>query len=442
MATDTSHGAATSLLELPDPCLVAVMRCCAVDVASICSAARAHSKLHQLAVELLSSITLKTDSQQRVDSLLLYNHGQQLDSISLTGAVTLRQLPPNLSKLSSLELNRMHLQLRPGGNGHPGVLGAFPPLPLKQLRLNGCRLLDGIMGLAATASLPGLQHLSINSCVSFSRQEVQELTIPGFVMSRLQPLTYLELVGVCVENADRNRHGAANLQHLSGFTRLLDLRLLPANSYRVTTSEQLPAQLTRLVLGGSMGVWLDAAALAGRTLLQHLDLECHGVLNGAAGVAQLLSQVRQMQQLTYLRLEGSSSNDESCPPAAAYAALTASSKLQHLDISKCRVPAGVWQHVLPAGRRLPNLQHLGLSYTRVPAGLAATHASGSLEGLEGVCQLTALRQLRLRGPSDAAEELLLQLTQLQQLSSLDYAGQASDAWGRLWLTFRSKVSTC
>jgi hypothetical protein len=45
------------LLALPDPCLLTVLQYCAADdQRGLCSAARAHSRLHQAAVEVLCSI--------------------------------------------------------------------------------------------------------------------------------------------------------------------------------------------------------------------------------------------------------------------------------------------------------------------------------------------------------------------------------------------------
>ena len=50
--------------------------------------------------------------------------------------------------------------------------------------------------------------------------------------------------------------------------------------------------------------------------------------------------------------------------AADFSALTASSKLQHLSLSRCWLPAGVWQHMFPAGRQLPQLRSLKITYVR------------------------------------------------------------------------------
>lgn len=111
--------ATTSLLvELPDPCLLAVLQCCAASgPRCLLSAARAHSRLHQPASTALSSIDATTTAGgQQVDSLVLYlgKHGQHITSISLKGDLhgdpphsdlpRLLQLPTSLRQLNSLSL--------------------------------------------------------------------------------------------------------------------------------------------------------------------------------------------------------------------------------------------------------------------------------------------------------------------------------------------------
>lgn len=189
------QSAAISLLQLPDPCLLEVLRCCADDPRCVCNAARANSKLHQAAVQALSNITLKTDDQQRLHSLVkgyLALHGQHVDSISLEGAnspihgcgpsIELQQLPATLTKLSSLSFDKLYLQLeRSDWSGSPGVLQplAAAEVPLKQLRLDDCTLYDGAPGLTAALALgpaSGLERLSL-SC----RNEINwdDIDIPG-----------------------------------------------------------------------------------------------------------------------------------------------------------------------------------------------------------------------------------------------------------------------
>jgi hypothetical protein len=58
---DTESG--PLLLQLPDTCLLAVLQCLAEDAASLCNAARVHSRLHQAAVVALSSISIANKSR-------------------------------------------------------------------------------------------------------------------------------------------------------------------------------------------------------------------------------------------------------------------------------------------------------------------------------------------------------------------------------------------
>ena len=232
---------------------------------------------------------------------------------------------------------------------------------------------------------------------------------------------------------------------------------------------------------------MEPCVLAGKTLMQHLVLEDCSVSGGAAGVAQLLSHLQIMQQLTHLNLwcsltdvdVGSDSGGESepeavtrdedvTPPASAYSALTASTKLQLLDIRSCALPTGVWQHMFPVGRQLPYLTSLDISgVTQEPTGTYAPAPEGrllvrcctglqdlemqrlqysaeqlpALQGLNrllrlslhvddaaaftNLCQLTGLRGLNVTA-SDETDELLFQLTQLQQLTGLFFNKQLDD----------------
>jgi hypothetical protein len=86
----------------------------------MCSAARANSRLHQAAIEALTSITVDTSKQREKrgqrdtrDDLLhslvdlyLIRHGQYVDSISLNAGHNraLAALPTTLTKLTSLTM--------------------------------------------------------------------------------------------------------------------------------------------------------------------------------------------------------------------------------------------------------------------------------------------------------------------------------------------------
>jgi hypothetical protein len=167
-----------------------------------------------------------------------------------------------------------------------------------------------------------------------------------------------------------------------------------------------------------------------------------------------------MHQLTHvvLGLHGSA-----IAPAAAYSVLTASSKLQHLMIYHCQLPAGAWQHMFPAARQLPHLTMLDLSNVCKPDSASPALAPGasslvsccpglqalriqhllcsaeplapltglsslrelvlqpagdSSTALDVVCQLTGLRRLIITDPASEDSDLFLQLTQLKQLTYL------------------------
>jgi hypothetical protein len=107
-------------------------------------------------------------------------------------------------------------------------------------------------------------------------------------------------------------------------------------------------------------------------------------------------------------------------PPAAYAALTAGSKLQRLDIRYCTLPAGAWQHIFPAGRQLLHLQMLDLGGVLELSGeLAATwhlhSAAPDLRLITSCCP--GLRDLCMHSAHLPAERLT-PLTGLQHLTLL------------------------
>jgi hypothetical protein len=172
----------------------------------------------------------------------------------------------------------------------------------------------------------------------------------------------------------------------------------------------------------------------------------------------LLSHLQSLQQLIHLHLNCLSDAGQGDPPVAAYSALTASSKLQLLDVSHCHMPAGVWQHVFSTGRQLPYLTSLNITDVREPLEgsrlvsccpslqalyvrrrvggrselLASLHELSALHTLhltaevgsaaatlQMVCQLTGLRELDVNS-HEAVTEGVLQLSKLKQLTSLYY----------------------
>ena len=479
----SEESAQCLLLALLDPCLVAILQCCAADdQRSLFSAARAHSRLRQAAAVVLRSLTMVITDHQQADSMLLYlaNHGMHVDNMSLRAvgksffAVPLRQLPPTL-QLTSLELCNIYLQLQPGW-GFQGVLGYAGVSALKRLQLEDCTVLDGggAEGLAAALSwLPaGLEHFSIRGQLYNS----SAVCLPTGVLEQLQQLTSLELSGKWMLLQGPDKAGLA-LQPPGDLTRLVDLRLEGvrgmAGGLRVIASMLSGAcHLTRLDVSSAN---FEVDTLAGRTHLQHLHLPLCKACGGPAGEAQLLSYLQHLQQLTHLDLKNVlQSSEASNPPAAAYAALTASSKLRHLNITGCTLPNGVWQHMFSAAKQLPHLRCLNVSGVRQGHGSSSigpapegsrlvsccptleslgveelNHGTGLLNALQGLsglhtlsvgdgahtatswqllCQLTGLRSLSVTflhhdclDPFIDPKGPLLQLTQLQHLTSLYYS---------------------
>jgi hypothetical protein len=265
-----------SLLDLPAPCLLAVLQCCAAnDQRNLFSAARAHSRLHQAAVTVLHSISTAAPEEQQVDSVLLYldRHGSHVDSPKMRGResgfegpLTLEQFPPDL-QLHSLDLAQFHVQLLPG-NGSQGVLATTAdadvgPPPLKQLRFNECILLDGAKGLAAALQqLPVLEHLSLHT-MGDGVSELQ-LRLPTRVLQQLQQLTYLELAAVTVQRPDWD---SPALQPLQALTRLADLRLADLYPDKRRVSASLLSSMCHLTRLALVSAVFEPVALAGKAKL-------------------------------------------------------------------------------------------------------------------------------------------------------------------------------
>jgi hypothetical protein len=224
---------------------------------------------------------------------------------------------------------------------------------------------------AALSLLPDLKHLSLmgNCCGKLPLDDpvapgyAQVCYFPGSALQGKQ-LTHLEVTLAHLRGED-------GMRHLQGLTQMQDLwlHLFPAgrphacdiNAHMLSGMQHL----TNLTIKGAKNASVfEPGALAGKTTLQHLYLLEYNVAGGSAGVAELLSHLQHMQQLTSLTLRNSLVNQEPNPPPAASSALTASSKLHYLDIGYSTLPAEVWQHVFPAGRQLPHLEELIVSFAR------------------------------------------------------------------------------
>jgi hypothetical protein len=330
--------------------------------------------------------------------------------------------PPNL-QLKSLQLDNLCLEQL--DTCFESLLSTpAAAAALKQLRLCNCELLgDNYRNInflhgwhnypkpfirsaldAALLQLPaGLEHLGIISPTSGSYESEdyrgRQLRADSACfhtdnLLRLQQLTHLELADVDVKSANNTSLARQPLEALTGLVHLrlasvvsddalkaglmadsidgsinMDAMYMLSGAYElIVTASMLSGaeRLTHLHLSGD--VLVGPGVLAGKTQLQYLHMRGSTVSGGAAGVVQLLSHVQELQQLTHLNLGGTLQGFEECgPPAAAYAALTASSKLRHLDVSRCTLPEEVWQHLFPTSRKLPHLQSLNLDWVSHPS---------------------------------------------------------------------------
>jgi hypothetical protein len=331
----------------------------------------------------------------------------------------------------------MYLQLQPQA-AHLGVLGSGAHI--HELHLHNCRLLDGEQGLAAALPLlTQLQHLSV---VANEGSSGRALAFPSSSLQALQQLTHLQLAA----HLDQPN----GLQHLQGLTSLQDLRLEILGDPTYEANWLLGLELlTRLEIRGADAFTLfEPGVLSGKPRLQHFEVVGCMVADGQAGITQLLQHLQQTQQLEFLSLPGAVLHDARGPPATAYAALTASSKLQHLNLSSCTLPTGVWQHVFPTRRQLPHLRRLAVAYIDHPDSSAPTEGDAEMtddeqplaehvtqpgaaaipDGHRLVSCCRGLQSLDLRCLQYSGE-LLTPLTALKGLSELSLASSPSPPGG-------------
>jgi hypothetical protein len=203
------------------------------------------------------------------------------------------------------------------------------------------------------------------------------------------------------------------LQHLAKLMGLRDLRLKHLwNMFTIESSTLADAQeLTRLELCGVSrnAPTCEPGMLAGKTRLKHLSLGCY-IPKAAGSVAELLSQLQQLTQLEQLYI--SRPLHQLGPAVAAYSALAASTQMRDLNVIG-DAPAGVRQHILPSGRKLPQLKQLVMAL-KAPGGAGDQQQPFGLARVVSSCP--ALQELHLNG--GYTPELLVPLTALTALSKL------------------------
>jgi len=447
-----------------------------------------------------SSITVHPSSQERCDSFVrwLKQHGSSVMQIKIEchGRYSLSQLP--CPQLCHLDLSGMEL-----GPIFTKQDSLSSRTNLTRLVLSKCAapgMSGNLASLLTLTKLTKLQHLDLSIEVQPS---AGGLAFPGELLLHLVQLTYLQLSASQLKSSGALQHLSAlsALQHLSmdlsyvldpgdvsglqGLQQLTALRL-QCVWYWPISSEILPAltQLTALRLLHLQRIQsVDPAVLAEYSQLQELELHfSNGVTWTAEQTAALLAAVGQQHELTKLQIK--CYRPWHTPSAAAYSALTASSRLQHLELANCNLPAAAWQQMFPSTRRLPELQYISLNKGSVSLsvgpkeflqlcrsdmqamvsccpglvslalcrGLGASSVAllRQLTGLKqltlctagrvhfqdtalNLAQLTGLQDLRLflqnsEEPGRVTPSALLQLTGLQQLQLLHISGAAFDPW--------------
>lgn len=262
--------------------------------------------------------------------------------------------------------------------------------------------------LGELCSLTSLQHLDLDIRESHlpydqlvqSVQPLQQLTyldlgfdaaIPGWstaqdalrcppqalmlisTLTKLQALSFRHAYQATALDLPDDNDYLQGIEQLQGLTQLhLDLC---GSSWRADSAQQLGVsqhshtsigQLTRLLHLSLRYCACDVAALDKLTALQYLALHSPQ----GADLPQLYGWLSRLQQLTSLSLSGkgvvpAAAARAGAPagadavPLAECAAITASSRLQRLDLSQAPVGTG-WSNISPADRKLSQLHCLKL----------------------------------------------------------------------------------
>lgn len=400
--------------------------------------------------------------------LWLAAHGQHITSLHASAAepqlllalpampaLDLNVLPSTI--LQSLELQQLQVNLPTTGTTvsfqgftqltrlslsscyFPTAAVLTPPPALQELSLQG-----GLWGSCGSLLGTFLQSDALHGLTKLTLQD----DITGFVLSTcLQHVKKLPCLGsltLARPLSSSTQGEAAPGSHFSDLSNLQHLTELKISGIGVAEAGTVLAQLTNmqhLVLTQCFG--LHAAALQGLSRLQHLHLDKVHIMT------ELLAALPGLQELTHLSLEGSMLDRA---PAAAFTALTASSKLAHLRLAHAVPTQGsgdLWDYVFAPGQGLaqltslsvancsplplqtlpdacPIMQQLELSLHEVYGGGAAAgsgsrqldNGHGQLDAppLAALQQLTGLTSLALRGGNFAPVSAgVRQLTGLRKL---------------------------
>jgi len=365
------------------------------------------------------------------------------------------QLLPSLPVPQLRRLRVWDSSLRVGPTRrHRGDLDACTSLTC--LHLNDCRLL-GRQPLAALSSFTRLQELCVRQlCEANSPKTV----LPEGVLASLVHLTHL-ILGQDVIVKD----GLLSLAALSNFQALSVMHhpriyLGSASSpqwreaalegvHQLQHCKQLevssPALLFSLASTPDVGrirslqvlklkeCRVDPGLLPGLTQLLTLHLASVTLQTSAAGTAAValldaLASLKQLQDLAIRHVVGDSRTAigglDWPPPSPAYAALTASSQLQVLELYQLNLPEGACQHMFAAGQQLPKLERLVIEW--LPPDMRSGY-DGMLCSEDIACLVSCCPNLRSLDLNVQPDAHLADLPQLSALTALEVTGTSEDA---------------
>jgi len=403
-----------------------------LDLHSVLIASAVSTRLHKCILSSLRSIRLyrPTTAACSLLSAYLAKHGQHVSSLQLLcsryieGHSALGRadvLAGDLQELPAMP-SLQHLELQHLAVGDGVFQAVATCTQLTQLSINECRL-AGKADITAS-DLGGLHHLQ--------RLQLTGCTLHpefGAVLSVLVKLTHLTLG--CDRYCQEMSLGPV-FDHITCATDLRELRLpsivtwqpTPSSFWSLAGLQQLSSLQVDAVVPVNSGIpsslqhldicvgEVDPALLASDLQLKHLELRFADRCSSSSAAAQaseaLLVKLADQKHLTFLKLEAPII---ACS-AAAYAALTVSSQLQHLELvnSDYGQPwRDILPHVFPVSHSLPELRYVALLQPRGQSAMA--HASAD-EGVRPASDLELLAGIVSCCPSlqhlDIAEAMFRQ----------------------------------
>jgi hypothetical protein len=381
-----------------------------------------------------------------------------LCSLQLQGGDSTEPWLPLLSKAVAASLTCLVL--------HQSVSFDLPGIPHPSVKL-----------LKQLRSLKGLRHLNLT--FTEDGASIQYLRVLQGV-SHLRRLTFLELRGGIRTFSDHQRQHEQQKEYLGQLTKLKQLNLdacclAGIKKLRALTGLSLSRSRHRLATDP-----VDSCSIRHLTKLRSLQLDWCTLTTSDVSRLTALTAL-QLQNVTFSEglhvaffpwleslllavlsvgaMKDAAAAGAELAPAAAWAAVTASSALQQLDLSRVNLPREAWQHIFPVGRQLLQLTSLQLpsvsryeqvkraecmSTNEVRALVMCCPALVQLEGgrvlpLEyALCGLTDLTRLgAVRGQRKAQGAALESLPQLQEVHLTSSNGRTEwrewDFYSLQWL---------